>query len=303
MSHIIRSLSLFNVFALLSIICIVTSSSFLRSIPPHSSSSFRTDTIISSLPSSLSRNDEQQISTTSRSDAIAATMHRQAVTTTTTNSLDPSNMAIVLNEDYDDVSANWDTSIDGSTAFFNKSIEDGYNVITNRISYCGPGLCYRSEYKTPQKQRTTLIPSVNAEYWLAFSNRLPADWVIPSAMSSYDFDMFQIHGGTTYPGLSPSPIFALRAENGNFAAYICGGQDVTIGDFSCQQHIMAPINTGTWNHWVIHSILTPGTNGTMQIWLNNTLVCDLDNLRTSYNDPDVPYLKFGAYQLSWKSPK
>lgn len=214
----------------------------------------------------------------------------------------PSNSPILLNEDFQNVSSHWQESTDGLTAYFNRSMEAGYHVMTNTISYCGPGVCYRAEYKIPPKQRTTFIPSVNSEYWLGFSNRIPADWVVPPATYLYEFDVFQIHGGTNYAGLSPPPNFALRIQNGNFVAYVCGGLNVSAGDYSCQHQVLAPINTGTWNHWVIHSILTPGTNGIVKVWLNNTLLCDLNNLMTSYNDPNVPYMKFGVYEVNWKSP-
>jgi len=252
------------------------------------------------LISSAYGNRQQQVnhvSSSSSSSFISSNMM-----TTTSSSVKPlvTQSSILLDEDFQNISARWDRSLNGETAVYEQSVEDGYNVMSNIISYCGPGICYRSEYQTIFKQRKSLFPSVNTEYWLGFSNRLPAHWRIPASTELYKFDIFQLHGGANYPIFSPPPNVALRVINGNYVINICGGSNVLY----CQDHILAPINTGTWNHWVIHSILTPQTEGgTFQMWLNNTFVCDLKYLPTSFDDPkNVPYVKFGSYDLDWKLP-
>jgi hypothetical protein len=65
--------------------------------------------------------------------------------------------------------------------------------------------------------------------------------------------------------------------------------------------------TGTYTDWVVHSKLaytlssTGNTGGGfIQIWRNNELLVSADNLLTSYNQSEPPYMKFGSYVESWK---
>lgn len=66
--------------------------------------------------------------------------------------------------------------------------------------------------------------------------------------------------------------------------------------------------TGAYTDWVVHSKLAYTLSssastggGFIEIWRNNDLLVSVDNLLTSYNQTEPPYMKFGSYVESWKT--
>jgi hypothetical protein len=143
-----------------------------------------------------------------------------------------------------------------------------------------------------------MIPSTTSEYWIGFSNKISASWVVPPIDESYIVTYFQLHRDASYGTL---PLLSLRMQFGNIRLHICGNSEYMSKEAICTYYNVGKIVPDKWDDWVIHSKLSHSDlSGVVEVWRNNQLLVSVKDMLTSFNDPDVPYVALGIVQHDWQ---
>jgi hypothetical protein len=148
--------------------------------------------------------------------------------------------------------------------------------------------------EVPVPADKTIAGGMGDEAWFGFSIYLPPDWVTETGYAPET--IWEVLSGIR------SPFLEIQINGSQWEVINRTGHGGQNDPSWITQVTGTPLTKGAWTDWVIHYVLSGGSDGLLEVWKNGVQVVNKSKTWTCYTDVGA-YTKplWGIYKWSWNA--
>lgn len=183
--------------------------------------------------------------------------------------------------------------------------ENGNGVLDIALDRYADEVSYRSEVELIGKNKARFA-EIGKTYTYSFDMRLGKEWV----HDDHPEIVFQLHSSPDAGDGTRGPLLALQLmpsldRTTTYYSIVQRADERAISEDTITSHVTTTVGNidgdlGDWVNWRFEIHLSPGDDGRLVVWKDDTVVLQQERQANCFNDQKGPYAKWGVYKWDWR---